>query len=112
MKTTQIGAVALLGLGSVLFSLPALAAYPALYWWRQPVSYSVRGCFNQAEKAMKQEGLQGIEIGNSDVYGHTDESAVAITCFDSGGKTQVVIMVTGSDSAEVKELRETMKNAF
>lgn len=112
MKTTRTGVAALLGFGSILLSLPALADYPALFWWRESISSSVRECYSQAESAMRQQGLQGIEVGNSDVYGHTDNAAAAITCFPSGGKTQVVIMVTGSDTSEVRDIREALKKAF
>lgn len=112
MKTIHTRVAALLGTGSILLALPALAAYPALFWWRQPVSYSVKACFKQAEKVMKAQGLQEIEVGSSDVYGHTDDAAVAITCFQASGKTQVVIMVTGGDTDEVKTIDENLKRGF
>ena len=113
MKLTPARIVAaLVGTSSVFLCLPALADYPALYWWRQPVNYSVRACFNKAETILRQQDLQGIEVGKNDVYGHTDEAAVAVTCFNVGGTTQVVIMVTGSDNTEVSNLREAIKNAL
>jgi|GEM_PF-2763787 len=112
MKKGSKAVAALLGFSSLLLTLPAKADAPALYWWRETVNYSIAGCYNQAEQIMREQGLQDIEVGKEDVYGHTDNAAVAVSCFKNGRETVALIIVTGSDNTEVKNLRETIKNGF
>ncbi|MFB8790257.1 MAG: hypothetical protein U7123_15735 [Potamolinea sp.] len=67
MKFNYKAILATLSLSPLMVAMPALADYPALYWWQQPLNVAVPRCLRNAEQAMRETRLQGIRRSSNDV---------------------------------------------
>lgn len=111
MKFNYKAILTTLSLSPLMVAMPALADYPALYWWQQPLNMSVARCLRSAEQSMTQTRLQGIRRSSNDVGGHTDNAQAFITCITTGnGDSTAVIMVAGKDNNEVIRLRDRLRD--
>jgi hypothetical protein len=113
MKSTystfaQIAMAATFGAGSFLLSIPpAMAEPPAINITEYELNTSsVQQCLRNAEDIMKQEGLENIEVGKSDVFGTRGNTSVELYCV-YGGKILMMI-IAGQNLEETQEVQSAL----
>jgi hypothetical protein len=94
----RLPAASLVLAGGILLVSASIGSTCGLRWASTPIAaHNIADCFAFANKALTDDGFAGIHQTSSEVTGSKSGAFTAITCFQFGSSTTVVIMVVGEN---------------
>src|ERR1044071_819272 len=91
---------------NLLILVPPVAAQavPAMHWGGMELQTSVNNCVGRARKAASDARLRDTQVNGWQVYGHTNNAAVVVSCAAMANKRSYLTVVASSSDSKAAEL--------